>query len=90
MKFLRRRLLNFRVSNILDVLWPNPDFWYTSDQPGLLDKHHAPTVLEVEAAADVVLRLSRAYNFSDVRHVAWSSDELRDAAEQMGSRPSKP
>jgi hypothetical protein len=80
----------YRISSILDILWPPPsDSWWPTeladDEPGLLDKPKAPalTVLEVEAAADVVQRLSDLYDYEDVEHVGWSADELRDAAEQM-------
>jgi hypothetical protein len=89
MKFLQM-LRQFRISSILDILWPSPDFWWPTDldddvQPGLLDKPKAAplTVLEVQAAADVVQRLSDLYDYDDIEHVGWSADELRDAAEQM-------
>ena len=83
----------YRISSILDILWPSPDFWWPTDlddddvKPGLLDKPKpAPlTVLEVQAAADVVQRLSDLYDYDDIEHVGWSADELRDAAEQMAS-----
>jgi hypothetical protein len=80
----------YRISSILDILWPPPsDSWWPTeladDEPGLLDKPKAPalTVLEVEAAEDVVRRLSKQYGYDDIEHVAWSPDELHDAAEQM-------
>jgi hypothetical protein len=81
----------YRISSILDILWPSRGFWWPTDlddsdvQPGLLDKPKAAplTVLEVQAAADVVQRLSELYDYDDIEHVGWSADELRDAAEQM-------
>ena len=37
-----KRLKNFRISSLLDVLWPDDDFWRTPapkpPSPGLLDK----------------------------------------------------
>ena len=95
MKFLQA-LRQFRISSILDILWPPEDFWWPTDLdhddtvtpaqggPGLLDKPVPTlTVLEVEAAADVLVRLSDLYDYTDIENVAWSADELRDAAKQM-------
>ena len=98
MKFLQM-LRQFRISSILDILWPPEEFWWPTDldhddtvtprqEPGLLDKpvpKPVPTLtpLEVEAAADVVQRISDLYCYSDCEGVAWSADELRDAAKQM-------
>ena len=95
MKFLQM-IRQFRISSILDVLWPPDEFWWPTDLdhddtvtptqggPGLLDKPVPTlTVLEVEAAADVLVRLSELYCFSDCEGVSWSADELRDAAKQM-------
>ena len=94
MKFLQA-LRQFEISSILDILWPPEDFWWPTDldhkdattprqAPGLLDKPVPTlTVLEVEAAADVLVRLSELYCFSDCEGVSWSADELRDAAKQM-------
>ena len=88
-------LRQFRISSILDILWPPDDFWWPTDldhddtvtprqEPGLLDKPIPTlTVLEVEAAADVLVRLSDLYDYTDIENVAWSATELRDAVEQM-------
>ena len=88
-------LRQFRISSILDILWPPDDFWWPTDldhddtvtprqEPGLLDKPIPTlTVLEVEAAADVVQRISELYCYSDCEGVSWSADELRDAAKLM-------
>ena len=93
MKFLQA-LRQFRISSILDILWPPEDFWWPTDldhkdattprqAPGLLDKPVPTlTVLEVEAAADVLVRLSDLYDYTDIENVAWSATELRDAVEQ--------
>ena len=93
MKFLQA-LRQFRISSILDILWPPDEFWWPTDldhkdattprqAPGLLDKP-VPTLtpLEVEAAADVLVRLSDLYDYTDIENVAWSATELRDAVEQ--------
>ena len=95
MKFMQM-IRQFRISSILDILWPPEDFWWPTDLdhddtvtpaqggPGLLDKPVPTlTVLEVEAAADVLVRLSDLYDYTDIENVAWSADELRDAAKQM-------
>ena len=93
MKFLQA-LRQFEISSILDILWPPEDFWWPTDldhkdattprqAPGLLDKPVPTlTVLEVEAAADVLVRLSDLYDYTDIENVAWSATELRDAVEQ--------
>ena len=93
MKFLQA-LRQFRISSILDILWPPDEFWWPTDldhkdattprqAPGLLDKPVPTlTVLEVEAAADVLVRLSDLYDYTDIENVAWSATELRDAVEQ--------
>ena len=94
MKFLQA-LRQFEISSILDILWPPEDFWWPTDLdhddtvtpaqggPGLLDKPVPTlTVLEVEAAADVLVRLSDLYDYTDIENVAWSATELRDAVEQ--------
>ena len=97
MKFLQM-IRQFRISSILDILWPPEDFWWPTDLdhddtvtpaqggPGLLDKP-VPTLtpLEVEAAADVVERISELYCYSDCEGVSWSADELRAAAWQMAT-----
>lgn len=111
MKFLQA-LRQFRISSILDILWPPEDFWWPTDldhkdattprqAPGLLDKPVPTpvptlTVLEVEAAADVVGRLSELHDDTDCadcdhvvwsaaefEHVAWSAAEMRAAAREM-------
>jgi len=94
MKFLQM-LRQFRISSILDILWPPPDFWWPTDldhddtvtprqAPGLLDKPVPTlTVLEVEAAADVLVRLSDLYDYTDIENVAWSANDLRAAAVDM-------
>ena len=99
MKFLQM-IRQFRISSILDILWPPEDFWWPTDLdhddtvtpaqggPGLLDKPvptPVPTLtpLEVEAAADVVERISELYCYGDCEDVSWSADELRVAARQM-------
>ena len=105
MKFLQM-IRQFRISSILDILWPPEDFWWPTDLdhddtvtpaqggPGLLDKP-VPTLtpLEVEAAADVVERISELHDGTDCHHVvwsavefehvAWSAAELRAAAREM-------
>ena len=108
MKFLQM-IRQFRISSILDILWPPEDFWWPTDLdhddtvtpaqggPGLLDKPvptPVPTLtpLEVEAAADVVERLSElhcadcdhvVWSAAEFEHVAWSAAEMRAAAREM-------
>ena len=112
MKFLQM-IRQFRISSILDILWPPEDFWWPTDLdhddtvtpaqggPGLLDKPvptPVPTLtpLEVEAAADVLERLSELHSGTDCadcdhvvwsaaefEHVAWSAAEMRAAAREM-------
>ena len=95
MKFLQM-IRQFRISSILDILWPPEDLDHddtvtpAQGGPGLLDKPvptPVPTLtpLEVEAAADVVERISELYCYSDCEDVSWSADELRAAARQMAT-----
>ena len=111
MKFMQT-IRQFEISSILDILWPQQGFWWPTDlddddtvtprqAPGLLDKPVPTpvptlTVLEVEAAADVVERLSELHDGTDCaecdhvvwsaaefEHVAWSAAEMRAAAREM-------
>ena len=98
MKFLQA-LRQFRISSILDILWPPEEFWWPTDLdhddtvtpaqsgPGLLDKPvptPVPTLTPLEVEAAAAEVEAAAAEVADVvAAVLAAAAELRAAAREM-------
>jgi len=75
-----KRLREFRVSSILDVLFPPPEFWFPDEDrggPGILDRKPPLTSRQVRDAAEVLIRLD------DRPDRDWSYWEVVNEAEKI-------
>ena len=82
-RFVSRLVSLFSVSNIIDVLWPNPEFWYVNT-PGVADDGVGDlTSQELLDIADRIELLSDWFDYVDCSDVAWSADDIREVADDI-------